>query len=118
MKIITVETKYYLLKPHDLPSEHYDYYYIKVENQLLPERAVWMQGYENNFGGVSLVGSPIMDEEKIAELNAELEVALSTDSESREQCLHYECAQGKNYCHNPVVKSKKCLGVCKDYEPK
>jgi len=118
MKIITVETKYYLLKMHEIKSEHYDYYYVKTENQLLPENAAWMQGYVNHYGGVSLVGSPITDEDKIAELEAELKEALSTDSESREQCYHYDCAQGKHHCLNPVVKAKRCLGVCKDYEPK
>ena len=119
MKIITVETKYYLLKPHEVQTgDKYEYYYIKITNELMPERAVWMQGYVNHMGGVSTVGMPITDIDKLAKLEIELEEALSTDSESREQCLHYECAQGKNYCHNPVVKSKKCLGVCKDYEPK
>lgn len=118
MKIITIETKYYFLKPHEIQTETSDYYYIKVENELMPDRAVWMQGYINHFGGVSTVGPPIMDEEIIAEFEAELKEALSTDSQSREDCMHFDEAQGRHKCVNPVVKSSWCNGVCKDYQPK
>jgi len=115
MKIITIKTKYYLLKPHDIPSEDYKYYYVKIENELMPERAVWMQGYINHLGGISTVGCPFEDEELVKQLDAELEEALSKD---RERCWHYEEAQGKHRCFHPDRKRKKCEGVCEDYEEK
>ena len=80
MKIITVETKYYLLKPHEIQTETSDYYYVKIVNELIPERAVWMQGYVNHMGGVSTVGMPFPDEELITKLDAELEEALEKDN--------------------------------------
>lgn len=119
MKIITVETKYYLLKPHEVQTgKEYKYYYIKVENGLMPDRAVWMQGYINHLGGVSTVGAPIMNKERVAELDKEFEEAMQTDSQSKLNCYYYDCAQGKHYCTNPVVKAKRCNGVCKDYKSK
>jgi len=42
----------------------------------------------------------------------------STDSQSREDCVHYDEAQGRHKCVNPVVKMTRCLGVCRNYEDK
>jgi len=117
MKIITVKTKYYLLKKHEIQTESSDYYYVKIVNELMPERAVWMQGYINHMGGVSTVGAPL-SEELSKELEAELKEALSTNSQGREQCEHYDESQGRHFCYNLTRKSKICVEMCEDYEPK
>ena len=57
-----------------------------------------------------LVSSEFTDEE--------LMESLRNNSQSREQCTYYDEAQGRHKCVNPVLKSRKCEGVCKDYQPK
>ena len=32
------------------------------------------------------------------------------------KCVHYDEAQGRHKCVNPLLKNKKCVGVCLDYE--
>ena len=84
MKTLTVKTHYYLLKPHEIQTETSNYYYVKIVNELMPERAVWMQGYINHFGGMSTVGVPFEDEELLKQLETELEEALSEKTEVSE----------------------------------
>ena len=111
MKKITVTTTYYLLKPHDIQSDSYEYYYVRVENELMPENATWMQGYINHMGGVSMVGSPL-SEELSAKLEEEFQEKLN--EKTRDKCHYYDQAQGRDYCVNPVT-SGKCDGVCKHF---
>ena len=40
------------------------------------------------------------------------------NSVSREDCYHYDLAQGKHFCYNPSVKAKRCVGLCKEYMDK
>lgn len=37
-------------------------------------------------------------------------------SEDFTKCIHYDNAQGRNICCNPLVKSRKCNGVCDKYK--
>ena len=50
--------------------------------------------------------------------NEELMESLRNNSQSREQCMHYDAAQGRHRCCCLIRKSNKCETVCKDYEPK
>jgi len=47
-----------------------------------------------------------------------IEEIMEVIREGREHCVYYDCAQGRHKCVNPVVKSSRCNGVCKDYKPK
>ena len=40
------------------------------------------------------------------------------DSRSIYNCVFYDEAQGRHHCCNPVVKSNKCKGVCKNHSLK
>ena len=48
----------------------------------------------------------------------EIAEAIHGDNQSKLNCVYYDCAQGRHKCVNPVVKSSRCNGVCKDYNDK
>jgi len=40
------------------------------------------------------------------------------DERTIEDCIHYDCYQGRHKCTNPDIKSSKCQGVCVKFTPK
>lgn len=40
------------------------------------------------------------------------------DNRTIEDCIHYDCYQGRHKCTNSDVKSSKCQGVCDKFTPK
>jgi len=80
MKKISVTTSYYLFKPHEIQSLDHKYYYIRVVNELFPSDKSWHQGYENHFGGVSIVGAPLP-----LELSTSLEAEFQKEIETEKQ---------------------------------
>lgn len=33
-------------------------------------------------------------------------------------CIHFDCAQGRNKCYNDKVKSNRCIADCGEFEVK
>jgi len=72
MKKISITTNYWLFKR----IENTKYYYIRIENQLMPEDKFWILGYVNDFGGVNTV-EPSFDENKSVELEKEFQEEIN-----------------------------------------
>jgi len=56
--------------------------------------------------------------EKLKNINKDEPKQARGNSQSRLTCFHYDYAQGRHHCTNPIVKANKCNGVCKDYKDK
>lgn len=39
------------------------------------------------------------------------------DNRTVEDCIHYDCAQGRHKCTNTEVISNKCKGICVKFTP-
>ena len=87
-----------------------------------------MEAIKLHIGRIKKTGSFVLDGSKLTvsrevtmgDLAEAMGVSTSNtdsiDSQSREQCSYHDEAQGRHRCFNPVVKSAKCEGVCKDYK--
>jgi hypothetical protein len=73
-------------------------------------------GRIRKLGGHLLVGSKLTVSREVTMTDLAEAMGESTDSQSRERCSYHDEAQGRHRCFNPVVKSAKCEGVCKDYK--
>jgi len=47
-----------------------------------------------------------------------MESLREEDTRSKLNCVHYDCAQGRHYCHNSEVDADRCNGVCEKYKAK
>ena len=87
-------------------------YDVSLEGQV--EMLAYIRQSLGNFSNVfpeaAIMVGRVPNEEEIMD-------ALRTNSQSREQCMHYDEAQGRHRCFCQTRKSSKCEGVCKDYKP-
>lgn len=110
------ETKYTVKVqvPHELSTEQ--------KAEILAEIRNALRGLPNiHFGMKVVVTGEVTNEELMESLRGEPIPTINypqTNSQSREQCMHYDAAQGRHRCCCLIRKSNKCEGVCKDYEPK
>ena len=92
------------------------------------EKSEVMEAIKSQIGRIKKAGGHLLND---SEIQVTREVSLEDICEtigvpiptinypqSREDCVHYDEAQGRHKCVNPVVKMTRCLGVCKNYEDK
>jgi len=48
--------------------------------------------------------------------NEDIVEGLRNEGRSMYDCIHYDEAQGRNLCVNPLTINKFCVGVCKDWK--
>jgi hypothetical protein len=87
---------------------------LEQKMELLADFRNALRGFKTTHPDLSLTVSREISNEDIMEV---LHAPLS-DSQEIENCVFYDEAQGRHKCTNPVVKSSRCHGVCKDYEDK
>jgi len=100
-------------------------YYINVKTPLTLNNEQKMEllvDFRNVVSGFSIthpdmkiiIGRELSNED-IMESLGEIQ---QDDSQSILNCVFYNEAQGRHHCCNPVVKSNKCKGVCKNHSLK
>jgi len=107
-------------------------YYINVETphvlnneqkmEILADIRYVIRNYKSNLPDLKIIVGRELSNEDIMESLGGVPIPTinypQPDSQSIESCIHYDEAQGRNKCSNPLVKTNKCLGVCKDYKDK
>ena len=87
---------------------------LRLDNQsqmeLLAHIRNALRGVDSSYPELKLTVSKLLDLDDVAEAIDEIK-----DGRSREECAYYDEAQGKHKCTHELVKSNKCMGVCKFY---
>ena len=90
------------------------------------EKSEVMEAIKSQIGRIKKAGGHLLND---SEIQVTREVSLEDICEtigvpiptinypqSREDCVHYDEAQGRNLCVNPLTINKFCVGVCKDWK--
>ena len=87
-----------------------------------------MEAIKANIGRIKKTGGHLLHD---SEIQVTREVSLEDIGEAigvpiptinypqtRENCYHFDEAQGRHKCINPILRTTRCMGVCASYKDK